>query len=179
MDGVQGVEPSAGLVHAFGYEIGGVAEIGSAQAAQTCLSVRHGAGVEPHIDQIALPCHLPAARADEENPVHVRTVEVYAVVVLLGHIFRVKALGLQRIALHEAGLDSLFYFVVQFLYGAYAYFFLAVLGAPDRERCAPVAAAAEVPVLDVLEPFAETTGAGCLRLPGNLFVELHHLLPYS
>ena len=179
MDGVEGVEPSAGLVDAFGDEVCRAAELGAAKVAQAFLGVRHRAGVEPYVDEVALADHLLPAVADKEDIVDVRPVEVYLVVILKAHISRVETLVGQRIGGHNAGLDGLLDLVVELLDGAYAFLLLAVLGAPDRERCAPIAAAAEVPVLDVLEPFAETAGTRGFGFPGDLLIESHHLLAHS
>ena len=148
-------------------------------AAQARLGVRHRAGIEPHVDQVGLAGHLAARGADQEYLVHVGTVEVDLVVIVLGHVRGVEAAVAERVGGHEAGGDGLVDLGIKLLDGADADLFLAVLAAPDRERRAPVAAAAEVPVLDVLQPLAEAARAGGLRLPGDLFVQGHHLLAHG
>ena len=175
---MKGIEPAARLVDAFGDEVGSTAEIRSMEPAKAGLGIGHGAAVEPDVDKVGLPLHLLAAGAYEEDIVDIRTVEVDLVVVGLRHVIGVEALCTERILRHEAGLDSLVDFVVKLSYGADAKLFLAVFGTPHRQRSTPVAAAAEVPVLDVLEPFAETAGTGSFGLPLDALVELHHLLAH-
>ena len=176
VDGVEGIEPAAGLVNAFCDEVGGTAEIGAVDAAESGLGERHRAGIEPHVDEVRLACHLPAAGADEEDIVDIGTVEVDPVIVLLAHVLRVEALVLQGVGGHEAGFHSLVYLSVELLDAAYAHLLLSVFAAPYRERSAPEAAAAEVPVLDVLEPLAETACTRGLGLPCNGLVERNHLV---
>ena len=62
------------------------------------LSVGHGTGVEPHVYEVALSLHLLSCRAYKEYIVHVRPVQVYLVIVLLGHVAGYEALLLQRVA---------------------------------------------------------------------------------
>ena len=102
--------------------------------------------------------------------------EVYLVVILQGHIGRVKALFLERIGSHDAGGNRFFYLCVELLQGADALFLLAVFRAPDGQRRAPVAAAAQVPVLDVLQPLAKAARTGGSGFPGDGLVQGHHLI---
>jgi len=104
--------------------------------------------------------------------------DVDLVVVFLGHILRIEALGCKRILSHESCSDSLVDLCIKLLDGTDALFFLAVLRHPDRERSTPIAASAEVPVLDVLKPLSETACTCRLRLPHDLLVELHHSFTY-
>ncbi len=173
---MQGVEPTAGLIHAFGDKVGRATEIGSIDSPEAGLGIGHGAGVEPNVDKVGLALHALAARAHEEDVIHIRAMEVDLVVVRLRHVGRVEALRLKRILRHETGFHRLLYFVVKFFYGAYADLFPAVFGTPYGKWSSPIAAAAEIPVLDVLQPLSETAGTGRLRLPLDTFVELHHLL---
>ena len=175
---MQGVEPASGLVHSLGDEVRSTAEIGTVPASEPCLCIRHRSGVEPHVYEVGLPGHLAPARAHEEDIVHVRTVEVYPVVILLAHIIRVEALVPERIGLHKSGFYSFVDLIVELPHRTYADFFPAVIAAPYRERCSPIAAAAEVPVLDVFQPLAESSAAGGFRLPFYAVVELHHLLAH-
>ena len=175
---MQGVEPAPGLVNAFGNEVGRAAELVGAEVAETLLGIWHGTGVEPHVNEIALADHLAAGVGNEEYVVHVRPVEIDEVIVLPAHVLRIESLVLQWIACHYPGSHGLLDFGIEFLYGAYAFLFLAVLRTPDRERCAPEAASREVPVLDVLQPFSETACSGGLRLPGDGLIELHHFLTH-
>ena len=97
-------------------------------------------------------------------------------IILLAVIARHKALVAQRVALHDAGSHALLDFIVEFGDRADA-LFLARLGiAPDGQRRAPVARAAEVPVVEVFEPFAEATRARRFGFPENGLVEFHHAL---
>ena len=82
--------------------------------------------------------------------------QVYLVIILLTHVTRHKALVLQQVARHESSLDALLYLVVQFLDTADAKF-LTILRAPDGQRCSPETAARKVPVVEVLQPVAETS----------------------
>ena len=100
--------------------------------------------------------------------------EVDAVVVLLAHVRGVEALFLQGIGAHDARRDSLLHFGVEFGRAADADLFLAVFRAPYRQGSAPETASAEVPVLDILKPLAETPGAGVLRFPADFLVQGDH-----
>ena len=140
------------------------------------MRVRHRAGVEPHVDEVALALHGLAALRNEHDVVHVGAVQVNLVIILLAVIARHKALVAQRVALHDAGCHALFDFVVEFGDRADA-LFLARLGiAPDGQRRAPVARAAEVPVVEVFEPFAEAARARRFGFPENGLIEFHHAL---
>ena len=78
------------------------------------------------------------------------------------------------ILFHEACLDGLLDLVAQLFDAADADFFLAVLGAPDGQRCAPVTRTRQVPVDEVLQPVAETTATCGLGLPVDGLVEFDH-----
>ena len=156
---MQREEPTTGLVHTLSDEISGID-----YAVIKCflvlkgivnLCVRHGAAVEPHIDEIQFALQRLSARTYQHDIIHIRTVQVNAVVVLLAHIARHKALGLQRVLCHHASLHGLLNLVVELFNAADADLLACVAVAPDRQRCAPIAAAAEVPVVQVLQPFAE------------------------
>ena len=176
VDCVQGVEPSARLVHAFRDEICRGAEIRASEIAEAFLCVRHCAGIEPYVDKVALANHLAAAVRHKEDIVHIRPVKIDEIIVLQGHVLRIEAFVLQGVGGHDAGLDGLLDLVVKLIYRADAFFLPAVFSAPDGQRSAPVAAAAEVPVLDVLQPHSEAAGAGACGLPGDLLVQLNHLV---
>ena len=140
------------------------------------LCVRHSAGVEPYVDEVRLALHRAPCGGDEHDVVHVRAMQVDAVVILgrvgVGH----EAAVLIGIALHEARLHGAFDLGVEFADGADALLFRVVIRAPNGQRCAPVAATTQVPVLQVLEPFAEATRSGALRLPVDRVVELDHAI---
>ena len=170
------VKPASGLVNALGYEVCRAAKLRRIQSTETFLSVRHRAGVEPNIDKVCLTGHLLSGRTDKEYVIDIRPVEINPVVVLLAHVLRIKTIVLKRIACHESGFHSLVDLGVELCDRADADLLLSVLGAPDRKRCAPETAAAEVPVLDILKPLAETSRTGGLRLPGDRLVQSDHLV---
>ena len=62
--------------------------------------------------------------------------QVDLIVVLLAHVARNKAIVLQWVASHKAGLNSLLDLVVELLNRTDADF-LAILVAPDRQWCTP------------------------------------------
>ena len=154
-------EPAARLVNAFGDEVGGIYLMAVQQFLVleriVYLRIGHGAGVEPNVNQVGLALHGFAVLRNEDDVVHVGAVQVYLVIVFLRIFARHEAFVLVGIALHEAGSHGLLYFVVKFFYGFDALLFRAVLGAPDGQRCTPVARTAQVPVVQVLEPLAEAS----------------------
>ena len=81
-----------------------------------------------------------------------------------------------RISFHEAGLNGFVYFCKQFRDRTDAYLFLSVFRTPDRQRCAPITAAAEVPVVQVIQPLSETSCTCRFGLPVNCLVEGNHLV---
>ena len=176
---VQGIEPAARLVDALGDEVGRTAEIGSVLAPETGLRIRHGTGIEPYVYQVRFAGHLLPGRAYEEYLVDIGTVQVYPAVVLLAHVVGVEALVPQRIRFHESGRHGLVYLGIQLLQRADAQLLASVFGTPYGKRRAPVAAAAEVPVLDVLEPLSEPAGSCGLGLPDYLVVEPYHLVAHG
>ena len=161
---MEGEEPSTRLVDAFSDEVGGIddalVEGFTILKRIVNLSVWHGTAVEPDVDEVEFTMQRLSALAHEDDVVDIRTVQINAVVVLLTHIAGHEALGLKGILLHETSSNSFLNLVVEFFDRAYADFLAGVAIAPDGQRCAPVAAAAEVPVVEVLEPLAE---AACTR----------------
>ncbi len=167
-DGVEREEPAARLVDALVDEVGGeegwrngrtlvgavnqlTAVFGLALAGgfQTLginlalegvvqLGVGHGAGVEPHVDEVALAVHGLAVVAHEHDAVDVRAVQVNLVVVFLREVAHHEALVLEGVRRHEAGLDSFLDLIVELLDGADA-LLVAVLVAPDGQRRTPEA----------------------------------------
>ncbi len=79
-DGMQRVEPAARLVDRLADEVGGklLAELLFVLIGKMPLCHRHGARVEPYIDQFghALHASIFAFRAGESNLIHVRAVQV-------------------------------------------------------------------------------------------------------
>ena len=176
---MQSVEPATGLVHAFGYEVGRCSESRGIQAAKPFLGIRHGAGIEPDVDKVRFASHFATGCRYKVNLIHIGTVKIYLVVVFEAHIGRVEAFVFQRIGCHDAGGNGFFDFCVKLFYRADADFLFAVFGTPDGQRSAPVTAAAEVPVLDILKPLAEAAGTGGGWLPGDFLVQGHHFILYG
>ena len=159
---MQGEEPSARLVDTFVDVVGGIelALVNEFAVLKRIvqLGIRHRTGVKPHVYEVALALHGLPAWANQADIVNVWAMQVYEVVIGLAHVARHEAFLLQRILVHHTGLDSLFYFAVEFLKASDAQLF-AVLTAPDGERCTPETRAREVPVVQVVEPVAEATTA--------------------
>ena len=82
----------------------------------------------------------------------------------------------ERIFCHPSGLDGFFNLIHQFFHRSDAYFFCTIFCSPDGQRCTPVTAAAQIPVLQIFEPFPEPAGSGRLRFPVDGVVECYHLL---
>ena len=175
VDGVEGKEPSACLVYSFRDEIGGTRGVAVLKRI-VILGIRHRAGVEPHINQIELALHGFAGRRDEYDGVNIRTMEVddRRIVVSLAVIARFMVRP--RVCFHETGLDGFVYFYKEFGNRTDANLFGSIFGTPDRKRSSPVTRAGEVPVVEVIEPLAETSGTGGFRLPVNGLVEGDHLI---
>ena len=139
-DGMQGEEPTTRLVDTLVDKVTGE---GDSLVNQVLilkrivyLSVRHRARIEPNVDEVALTLHGLTALRNEDDMIHIGTMEINLVVVLLRHVARHKAFILQWIRLHESNLNRLLDLVIEFLYGANADL-LAILVAPDRKGCAP------------------------------------------
>ena len=109
-------EPAASLIDTLGDEVGGIDRAAVEQLLVleriVDLGIRHGAGVEPDVDEVALALHRLAAVGDERDLVHVGTVQIDFVVVLSRIFTGDKALRFVRIGFHEAGSDSLVYFLI-------------------------------------------------------------------
>ena len=173
-------EPATRLVDPFGDKVGGV-DVACVEGLLILervmdLCVRHGAGVEPYVDEVRLALHRAAGGGDEHDVVHIGAMQIDAVVILgrvgLGH----EAVVFIGIALHEARFHGAFDLGVEFADGADALLLCVVFRAPNGQRRTPIATAAQVPVLQVLEPFAEATRACALWLPVDRIVELDHAI---
>ena len=166
------------MVYTFGNEIGRI----DATAVEgffiferiVNLSIRHGTGVEPNVDKVAFALHGQTAFAHQNDVVYVRTVQVDFVVIGFIHVAGNEAQFLVGIFRHEAGSHRFFNFVVQFFERTDANFFAAVAVAPNGQRCSPVTRTAQVPVVEVFQPFAETACSRRFGLPKNGIVEFHH-----
>ena len=115
-------------------------------------------------------------RCATEHIIHIRPVEIYFIVILLAHVGRIETFVPQGVRWHDPSLDSLVKLSAELGGGAYAYLFFPIFGTPNRQRSTPETAPAKVPVLDILEPLAETTGTGRLRLPVDGLVKSDHLV---
>jgi len=112
----------------------------------------HGAGVEPGVDDLVHAVHLAAAvRAGEQHVVDVGPVQIH----IIG----------QRPRRHLAQLGD----------GAHAVR-VPLLAAPDGQRRAPVAVAAERPVDVAREPFSEAPRLDVLGMPDDVVVGLDELV---
>ena len=165
-DGVEGEEPTAGLVHTFGDKVGGESlgvEL-TFLAHVMNLCVRHCAAVEPHVDKVGFAEHFFAFWRNQHYAVDVGTVQVEFLVIGggVGVIF------------HKSRLDGFVYLGTEFGHAADAYLLGAVLGAPDGQRCAPITRARQVPIHQIFEPVAETSAAGGLGFPVDSLVKLYH-----
>ena len=102
------------------------------------LCVRHRTRVEPNVDEVALAVHRLTLVVNEYDIVYIRTVEVYAVVVLLRVVARYEAFVLKRVRRHNTGSHSLLYFSIK-LFERTDALLAALVVAPDRKRSTPEA----------------------------------------
>ena len=72
------------------------------------------------------------------------------------------------------GRRGFFYFTVQFINGADAFFFLAIFGLPDGKGCSPKTAAAQVPVHHILQPVAKAARSGGGGFPVDGLIQFYH-----
>ena len=174
---MQGEEPSASLVHALGDEVGRIefALVNEFFVLKRVvqLSIGHCSTVKPHVDQVKLALHGFACVAHQCDVVNIRAMNVYLVVVFLAVVTRNEAFLLEWITSHHACCDSFFNLVVKFLNTTYA-LLLSIVISPDGQWSAPVAAAAQVPVIEVLKPLPKATCAGVLGFPLDGLVKFHH-----
>ena len=137
------------------------------------LGVRHGTGVEPHVDKVGLPLHRLTRGTNQNDLIHKRTVQIYFVIIVLTVIARNETTVFQRIGSHQSGRYRFLDFGIQFLHRTDTDF-LTVFRPPDRQRRTPITATAQVPVIQVLQPFTETSGPGGCRLPVDGTVQFYH-----
>ena len=143
------------------------------------LSVRHSARVEPNIDQVGLAFHRQTAIGYEDHIIYIRTMQIDLVVIFFCIFTWLEAHFTIRIGFHESSLNSLVDLLIEFLNGSDTFLFLTILRTPDRQRSTPITAAAQVPVLQVLQPFTETARTGTLRFPVDRVVQLDHAITAS
>ena len=147
-DRVQRVEPSSRLIDRLGNE--GSRELGFEKflilERIMMLCKRHGTRVEPAVNDFRYAVHnAAAARALELDTVDERLVQFDIVRAVRGHF-------------------------LQFLLGSDRMLLAAVIADPYRKRCSPVTVAGERPVLNILQPVAETSLTDALRDPVDLLV---------
>ncbi len=155
MDGMERKEPTAGLVHTLADKVRRTRSVLVLKRI-VVLRIRHSTRIKPYINEVEFALHRFAARRAENDTVHIRAVEVnHRRVVVLFRVVAYDMFGV-RVLFHKARSDGLVYLLEEFLDRPDTYLFLSVLGAPDRQRRTPVTRAGEVPVVQVLEPLAET-----------------------
>ena len=119
------------------------------------LRIGASAGVKPDIDHLRNALHLAmAVRAGNFKAVHIGAVQLDGLCALIAGELR------------------------QFLAGTDRKLFAAVRALPDIEGRTPVAVSRDRPVLDVLDPVAETSLADGLRHPVDLFVVPHEIVAH-
>lgn len=159
-DGVEGIEPAACLVNAFGDEVGlpsVIFEEFLVLEGVMVLGVGHGTAIEPNVYKVEFAAHRLAVGRDENDIIDKGAMEVIGA----------RLVEAERLV---GFVDSGF----EFGYGADANFLAAVGGAPDGEGDTPVARAGEVPILEVGEPVAEAAFACGGGLPVDSFIEFGH-----
>ena len=129
----EGIEPTAGLVHCLGDEVGGELCLEGFVIFKgiVMLCEGHGAGVKPAVDNLGHAAHLTAALGTFQfYGIHVGAVEFDLLRALDGHFLQ-----------FGDGADG-----VAVTAGAF----------PDVQRRTPVTVTADTPILYVLQPVAET-----------------------
>ena len=115
-DGVERVEPSARLIDALSYEVGGeqLSALKDVLVLKRIMYLRvgHGTTVEPHVDEVGFAAQWLPCLADKHDVVHIGAMEVYAFVVLLRIVARHESLVAQRVRRHESSLHAAVYFRV-------------------------------------------------------------------
>ena len=80
-------EPTTCLVNTLVDEIGGISQafVDSILVLERIvyLCIRHGTGIEPHIDEVGLTVQRLSALTNQYDIIHIRTVHIDLVVVLL------------------------------------------------------------------------------------------------
>ena len=152
-DGVQGVEPAAGLVQAFGDEVRREIAFERVLVLERIvpLGEGHGTRVEPDVDDFRNTAHGAALAIRPGDVVNKRAMQVQSLVARPG----VAGLGLE------------------FFDGADHLDLLGVpVGDPDGQWGAPEAMAGQGPVDIVLQPLAKSAAADMFGLPTDLLVQL-------
>ena len=184
---MKGKEPTAGLVNPFGDKVGRKEtfllngsgfpisiDIGkrihfAVFEGEMMLSVRHSAGVEPHIYKVAFTAHVLSARRKQYDFVGIRPVQIKAEIILHRHIVGHETF--ERIFGHQAGGHRLLNFGFQLSHRTNADSLLAIVGTPDRQWDSPISGAAQVPILQILEPVTKATGTGAFGAPTDFSIK--------
>ena len=119
------------------------------------LRKRHGSGIEPAVDHLRYAPHgLTAVRTGDGDLVDIRPVQLH------------------RLRRRIAGQ------LMKFLSGTDGLHVAAALALPYIQRCAPVTVSGDTPVLDVLQPVAETALADGFRNPVDRLIVAHQIVPH-
>ena len=156
-DGLQRVEPATGLVDGLGNEVGREALFEDILVFEGIvpLGKGHGAGIVPAVDDVGDAGHgLAALRALDLDRVHIGAVQLQIV---------------------RHGADGHF---LQFLTAADDVD-MALFAAPDGQGRAPVAFAAQAPVMDVFQPHAHAAFLDVVWQPVDGAVIGHQLIPHG
>ena len=113
VDGVERKEPSARLVHTFGYEVGSTRRICVLEGI-VVLCVRHGSRVEPNIDQVQFAFHRLARRRNKDDSIHVGTMEIDDRRIVVSFAVVAYFVVRPRVRFHETGLHGFLDFIEQF-----------------------------------------------------------------
>ncbi len=143
------------------------------------LGIGHRTAVEPHVDEVCFAIHGLARRGHKHYVVDIGTVQIDFLVVFGRIIARHESFVGKRIRRHNAGSHSLLYLGIQRGHAVDAHFLRTILSTPYRQRSAPETAAREVPVLQILKPFAEAARACGGRFPLNQTVVLYKFVAHS
>src|SRR6218665_358201 len=145
------IEPSPGLVHTFSNKVRREAlpECFLILKREVPLCIRHRSAVKPNVYQIRYAFHWFARRAYQDDLVHIRFVQIKNALMEIVFVY-ITTQYFIRLA------DAF----IQLFDRADTNFFIAIFCLPDRERCSPETAAAQVPVNHVLQPVAKAAFTG-------------------
>ena len=152
-DRQQRVEPAAGLIDAFGDEVGGVIplELVPVLEREVPLGERHRSGVEPGIDNLGASLHDAAALAFQLVAVDERLVRIEVVRQL-----HARPLGQLGVAANRLDVG------------------VVLLADPERQRRPPVPVARNGPVDVVRQPLSESTSTDFGGMPVDTCVADEH-----
>ena len=102
--------------------------------------------------------------------------QVNLIIILLSIYARLETCFLIWVRDHHTSGNSFFNLLIKLLYALDAYFLTVIFRAPDRQRCTPITRTAQVPVVQILQPFAKSSCTSAFRFPVNALVQLHHAL---